>query len=325
MTHWTPEAEQRLDSYLAEVFELARSQGEAGEDFLGDLRTHIRSDAEAIAGGVVTLQHLVRALANSGTPHDVVGLDAAGPAAARAVPPPIPPAGAHFAPEPAGPPTVVVQKAPAFSGTRNCLIIGLICLVAIPFVLAIFGTLAAVLLPALSRSREAARRASCQNNLKQLGLELYTYADRHGGRLPPLSGAGNHFVFDGAFQAGINPDLLQCPSDGETSNLDYIYLGYAVRDQEELEALLNAYNDAGGEGDAPMSQDAISIPGGTLELLQMGRPESARIPVLVEWGDHHHPRGGNVLYLDGHVEFIKFGSRFPMTDEFFAAVKSLGE
>lgn len=46
-------------------------------------------------------------------------------------------------------------------------------------VIAIIGILAALLLPALSRAREASRRASCANNLKQIGLSFRMYADEH--------------------------------------------------------------------------------------------------------------------------------------------------
>ncbi len=90
-------------------------------------------------------------------------------------------------------------------------------------VIAIIGILAAILLPALARAREAARRASCANNLKQMGVVFKMYANEAGGSFPPASRWPSKFKMHGI---AIYPEyltdvkVLVCPSDpGEEAGL----------------------------------------------------------------------------------------------------------
>lgn len=79
-------------------------------------------------------------------------------------------------------------------------------------VIAIIAILSGMLLPSLSKAKEAGRRISCVNNMRQLGISLIMYADDNAGYFPDRSTTAGwpDKLRDGYKDAKV----LRCPTDG---------------------------------------------------------------------------------------------------------------
>jgi prepilin-type N-terminal cleavage/methylation domain-containing protein len=84
-------------------------------------------------------------------------------------------------------------------------------------VVAIIAVLVAILLPALSNARDAARLVACESNLKQIGLSIFTFATDNND-YPPEVWTGQSINSNGwtwartLVERGLSPNVFRCPS-----------------------------------------------------------------------------------------------------------------
>ena len=173
----------------------------------------------------------------------------------------------------------------------------------------VFVLLAAMLLPALSSSREKARSANSMSNLKQIGLGLGMFADQHGGRLPntldEIKGVvGSEKIFydvesDKPFiYVGAGKMWQENPAD---------VLAYSPVDMNGRNVLFNdghvEWMSSARFGDAlSLNMAADKEKAKNPVATGISLPDKAKLTITRGIGGFHPSSGGNVLFNDGHVE-----------------------
>ena len=202
-------------------------------------------------------------------------------------------------------------------------------------VIAIIAILAAILFPVFAKARENARRASCQSNLKQIGLGIAQYTQDYDETFPLTEqDAGNAPYFDAngvsmSFDLTIQPyvksmQILRCPSD--TRSQIYANLpGYGanVRRSYAMARYLKVEGGRAGKNLAEIAAPAVTVFAGERRGCGNGQPgqwylcgifdavdKAAAVGYAELWQgppgtEMIHIGTSNILYVDGHVKAIK--------------------
>jgi prepilin-type processing-associated H-X9-DG protein len=214
--------------------------------------------------------------------------------------------------------------------------------------LAVVGVLillAAMMLPALSSSREKARTANSMSNLKQVGLGLATFADQHEGKLPATIDelvpnlitsdhvlldpqSGEKYVYVGAGRTwqdgGGNSVIAYSPADMNGRNVLFSDGHVQWMTSGQFGDALNGTPVASQEGDGKMAFfDASGLArrkGESLGMVAPNQPASPPPPAAVALP--HRDSGGNVLMNNGHVQWQDLPANAPGSETPVGAVGS---
>ena len=186
-------------------------------------------------------------------------------------------------------------------------------------VVAIIGILASMLLPSLGRSREAAKRAVCQSNLKQIGTAFDLYMTDSDGLFPNIAGWLN-VVGNGAGRP-LNiylgsPEVAKCPSDkgdplhGGNSFYNLKGTSYQMAAQQVLWGV-----DYTSDQTSPRRRNTFSESSKKLYYGDLWHANRDWTDPKLQWHGGKKARSCNMLFLDSHVEFFRFPTEyntFPM-------------